>query len=78
MYDLWHCATQMRQASRSIKIYYDDLQGFWEGIDCHRHKTMECTVDIYKYITILHEDIVYIVLDGLDDQWTRSGVMCYN
>ncbi|KAK3043583.1 hypothetical protein RJ639_002162 [Escallonia herrerae] len=67
-YDLKQKVTRMRQGEGSIETYYNNLQGLWREIDFLRPNPMKCEFEIKKYNSILHEDRVYIFLDGLDDR----------
>lgn len=77
MYDLRRRVTRLKQAGGSLEKYYKNLQGLWHEIDFRLPNLMTYQVDIQHYNTLIREERVYVLLDGLDDRLDniRSDVL---
>ena len=53
VYELRCRVSRMKQASGSIKKYYNNLHGLWQEIDFHRLNPMACAIDIQNYHSLL-------------------------
>lgn len=53
IYDLKRKVKRLKQGRRSIKTYYNNIQGLWREIYFHRPNPMKCEIDKQKYNFIL-------------------------
>jgi hypothetical protein len=68
VFDLNKRVNTIKQVSRSVEEYYNELQDLWLEIDFCRPNPMVCTIDIKKFNKFTQESRVYSFLSGLDDK----------
>ncbi|XXG52924.1 hypothetical protein AAC387_Pa03g1120 [Persea americana] len=65
-YQLYCEVISVHQNGGSVISYFEKLQKLWQEFDAIESCTMECTLDIERYTTMVNSQRLYVFLAGLD------------